>query len=57
MATRVELPKEAVAEALTKSLDSARRGQNTSKNPQFKALYEKQMLELQTALNTLTEIK
>jgi len=57
MAIRVELHKEAVTEALTKSLDSAKRGKNTTKNPKFTILYEQQIHELQTALNTLQEIK
>jgi len=57
MATRVDLNKETVAEALQKSIDSAKRGQNTTKNPQFKELYTRQLAELQTAMNTLSEIK
>lgn len=57
MAIRVELNKESVQDALQKSIDSAKRLQNSTRNPQFKALADQQLRELTQALNTLTEVK
>lgn len=56
MATRVELPKEAVRTALEFALNSSRRGYNTSKNPQFKELYEREVQMWRTAMETVTEL-
>lgn len=56
MACRVELPKETVRTALELALASARRGYNTSKNPQFKDLYEKEVKMWRDGLETLSEL-
>lgn len=57
MATKVELPKETVRTALEFALNSSRRGYNTSKNPQFKELYEKEVQMWRTAMETLSDVK
>lgn len=57
MATRVELHKDQVKDALQKALDSAKRAMNNSKLPQFKELYEKQLADLNNAINTLQDTK
>lgn len=57
MATRVELHMEQVRVALEQSLASNKRALNTSKNPAFRPIYEKDIAALQTAINTLSEVK
>lgn len=57
MATRVELHKDAVKTALEQSLASAKRQLNTAKNPAFRPIIEKDIADLNNAINTLAEIK
>lgn len=56
MAIRVELDKDSVKAALTAAIASAKRAMNSSK-PQFKELHEKDIAQLNNAINTLQEIK
>lgn len=57
MALRVDLARPQLEQALQGAIASAKRGQNNSKSPDFKVLYEKDLAALQHAYNTITEIK
>lgn len=57
MAVKVNAPLIVVKTALEMSIASAKRAMNSTKEPQFKELYEIKIQELQQALGTLTEIK
>lgn len=57
MATRVDLTTEQTRAALEQYVASVKRGMNTTKNPAFKPIYEKDMATYQNAINTLTETK
>lgn len=57
MATRVDLPNAQVKAALEQALASNKRALNTAKNPAFRPIIEKDIADLQTAINTLTDIK
>lgn len=57
MATRVDLAKDFVKHAFDTKLASLKRSANTASNPIIKDALDKEIAAIQTALNTLTEIK
>lgn len=57
MATKIELPKAVLAEALNQRIQLLKRGQDREINPAIRELKAKDIAELQTAINTMTEIK
>lgn len=57
MAIRVEARKEVVVQALEMALASQKRLRNTTKQPAFIPIIEKDMAELQTAIGSITEVK
>lgn len=57
MATRVELPKEMVQNALDQAIASRKRAIITQPNALIKGILEKELAELATARNTVTDTK
>lgn len=57
MATRVDLPLEATRNALNKEIASLKRAINNTPNKLVTEIYQKELAQLQTAINTLTETK
>lgn len=57
MATRVELPKDTVSEALKARAAQMKRAANTAANKLIREIYEKDAREIEGAIGTLTEIK
>lgn len=57
MALRVELSAETMRNALEAYLASQRRLHNTTKQPAFKPIIEKDIAALQAALGSISEIK
>lgn len=57
MAIRIEIEKTALMNALDLAIASAKRAKNTAKKPQFQILYEQDIIELQKAQGSITEIK
>lgn len=57
MAVKVDLPLAQVKAALEGALASNKRALNTAKNPAFRPILEKDIADLQTAINTLSEGK
>jgi hypothetical protein len=57
MATVVELPKEAVSEALKARAAQMKRAANTSPNKLVSEIYEKDAREIEAAITSLKETK
>lgn len=57
MALRVELERIQLETALQQSIASVKRAKVSARNPQFAALYDKDLATLQHAMNTITEVK
>lgn len=57
MATRVDLPKEAVQHAFTLKIGSLQRAAKTQTNPMMKELIQKDIALYTVAMNTLTDAK
>lgn len=57
MATRVELPKQMIVDAIEKKLASCKRAQNTATNPLIKELMNKEIAEYTHSLATMSETK
>jgi len=57
MATRIDLPKEALKHALELKVGSLKRAVKTTPNPLMKELIEKDIALYTVAMNTITETK
>lgn len=57
MATRIELPRDLVKTAFTMKINSLKRAEKEATNPLIKTALADELGQIQTALNTLTEIK
>lgn len=57
MATKVELPKDTVSEALKARAAQMKRAANTATNKLVREIFEKDAREIEAAISSLTEIK
>ena len=57
MATKVELPKDTVSEALKARAAQMKRAANTAANKLVREIFEKDAREIEAAISSLTEIK
>lgn len=57
MATRIELPMQLVQDALATKIASTKRAANAATNPLIKDVLQKELAALETAKNTLAEVK
>lgn len=56
-ALRIEINKAILCNAIDMAVASARRAINTSKRPEFKVVYEKEIAELIAGKQSITEVK
>lgn len=57
MAIKIELHRAVLTEALTQRIQLLKRGMEREINPAIKELRQKDIAELTTAMNTMTDIK
>lgn len=57
MATRIELPRDLVKTAFTMKISSLKRAEKEATNPLIRAALQDELGQIQTALNTMAEIK
>lgn len=57
MPIRIELPRPVLTDALTQRIQLLKRGMEREINPAIKELRQKDIAELQTAINTMTDTK